>query len=86
MLFRSAVEQLEQDEESEDEEKRPQECRDHHELAFARLGAERQHGRVVEVVSRKAPRFQSREAASEPDSERDRNQMPTMRTAMAARP
>lgn len=44
-----AVEQLEQDEESEDEEKRPQECRDHHELAFARLGAERQHGRVDDL-------------------------------------
>jgi len=40
----------------------------------------------VEVVSRKAPRFQSREAASEPDSERDRNQMPTIRTMIAAIP
>ena len=40
----------------------------------------------VEVVNRKAPRFQSRDAASEPDSERERNQMPTMRTTMAAIP
>ena len=30
--------------------------------------------------------LQSREAASEPDSERDRNQMPTIRTMIAAIP
>ncbi len=40
----------------------------------------------VEVVSRKAPRFQSRRPRRSRTPERDRNQMPTIGTTMAAIP